>query len=690
MSGNIRINSIKARNLGPVGSFSLKAGDLNLIYGKNESGKTYIVEFIIRCLFKNKGWQLRDEAGEGKIVIEGLEDKSSSFSVSSRKKLGHFLSEKLPGLPPAMDKLLIVKGADVEIPRPVSKNNHMDILRHYLSGREVLGEIEGKIKKTIKKAEVKNNTLNIESKTNLARLRENADKERKKIKALLEEINQKYSAGAIFNLKSEIEKLNRKKEKFEKAKRHLAFIIQSGLDEQEKKLKELPNESLINQLGGEIAGYRSLKSQVEELRLEVEKKEDSLKHLPWLKEAEKTYTELMRSGVSPVFYRWLLVVVIALAAGVLFINPAAALIPLAFAALLPFILKGRSISAREEIKSIKENYRNYFASELKDSAVIKAKLEKLKEKKLRNETVKERLRSLKEKASSLKEKIESYFIKIGGDIPGENEWTEKIEEVNEKRRKIKSNINDSRLKLSSLNVEEKDYLREEVKFSYDREEEKNNLREMEELKAELRDKKKFMDDIRLRAREITGVRELNDSNLVEELYRAQETALKEYKKHTASILGQYCLAEVVKELSRQEDDKIKKTLEKETFKAPVKNLSGRYESFSLKENKLFLSDGYAQYSLEDLSTGAREQFFLALRLGMAAELLRKNRIFFVLDDAFQYSDYPRRKNMVDKTIKLAEQGWQVFYFTMDDHIRDLFMEGGEKAAPDFVFKDIND
>jgi len=46
----------------------------------------------------------------------------------------------------------------------------------------------------------------------------------------------------------------------------------------------------------------------------------------------------------------------------------------------------------------------------------------------------------------------------------------------------------------------------------------------------------------------------------------------------------------------------------------------------------------------------------------------------ILDDAFQHSDYVKRPILVKTLFQLANDGWQIIYLTMDDHIRDLFRE----------------
>jgi uncharacterized protein YhaN len=55
-------------------------------------------------------------------------------------------------------------------------------------------------------------------------------------------------------------------------------------------------------------------------------------------------------------------------------------------------------------------------------------------------------------------------------------------------------------------------------------------------------------------------------------------------------------------------------------------------------------------------------------------------MFLILDDAFQHSDWKRRERLVNKLFDLSKQGWQIIYFTMDDHIRQLFEEKAKKAG----------
>ncbi len=77
---------------------------------------------------------------------------------------------------------------------------------------------------------------------------------------------------------------------------------------------------------------------------------------------------------------------------------------------------------------------------------------------------------------------------------------------------------------------------------------------------------------------------------------------------------------------------------------------------------------------------------LALRMGFASRLAGGEPLFLILDDAFQHSDWERRERLVREVVALAETGWQISYLTMDDHLRDLFVEAGEQDfGEDFRF-----
>ena len=123
------------------------------------------------------------------------------------------------------------------------------------------------------------------------------------------------------------------------------------------------------------------------------------------------------------------------------------------------------------------------------------------------------------------------------------------------------------------------------------------------------------------------------------------------------------------------------------IQAPLSLITDRYNSLFLDGDQLKVGDDFGEFEISDLSTGAREQVLLALRLGIASRVLKQDKLFLILDDAFQHSDWHRRVRLADQVVTLAKEDWQVIYFTMDDHIRDLMTEkGAMHLGDDFNFE----
>ena len=134
-----------------------------------------------------------------------------------------------------------------------------------------------------------------------------------------------------------------------------------------------------------------------------------------------------------------------------------------------------------------------------------------------------------------------------------------------------------------------------------------------------------------------------------------------------------------------ENSRIAQGLERGELTEPLQALTGRYRSIRLDDEKglVITSDSDEDYPLAHMSTGAKEQTFLALRMGFASIAMEGQTGFLILDDAFQHSDWERRSKLVARILSFVESGWQVFYFTMDDHIRDLFQKEGDRIGDSF-------
>lgn len=118
----------------------------------------------------------------------------------------------------------------------------------------------------------------------------------------------------------------------------------------------------------------------------------------------------------------------------------------------------------------------------------------------------------------------------------------------------------------------------------------------------------------------------------------------------------------------------------------LRRVTGHYVGVARNgEEALTVRDaGGREYPLGELSRGTRDQVYLALRVGLAEAALEAGEAggegFLLLDDAFLTADWERRERMVEAVGGLAERGWQVVYLTCDTHLRELFEEAGARVS----------
>lgn len=73
-----------------------------------------------------------------------------------------------------------------------------------------------------------------------------------------------------------------------------------------------------------------------------------------------------------------------------------------------------------------------------------------------------------------------------------------------------------------------------------------------------------------------------------------------------------------------------------------------------------------------LSKGATDQLYLSIRIALARKVLPEKSGFFIFDDALLSSDQKRLERQVQVLKRMAEEGWQVVYFTSkDDTVRTM-------------------
>ena len=279
----IRIEQINIENLGPIQRTSLDFDDINLVYSKNEGGKSLLVEFIVRSLFSKKAqWGYNREYGQGKIIVSGIDDITKNYSPGSKDKLDKYFETNFQDLPPSLAKLLVIKSGESNISEK-PEGIDTDTLKELLFAKNMLDDIDKNISATVKNATIDEGRITIRKAgegSDYIHFQEALEQIDKTIKKLSEE--NKISEER--KLKIELDKLKEQKETQIKAKRHKAYLLDKRKEELEKKRATYPAEEL-ERIKNRIDQYKKLSEKNEEYINRINELNDAIEPLEGVRQA---------------------------------------------------------------------------------------------------------------------------------------------------------------------------------------------------------------------------------------------------------------------------------------------------------------------------------------------------------------------------------------------------------------------
>ena len=137
--------------------------------------------------------------------------------------------------------------------------------------------------------------------------------------------------------------------------------------------------------------------------------------------------------------------------------------------------------------------------------------------------------------------------------------------------------------------------------------------------------------------------------------------------------------DIFDELKAEEEQKITDLFGPESRATEVFNriTGSRYDEVSYDTDEHVLTvrrDGGDVFTVDQLSRGTKTQLYLAARVGLAEQLLGSESGFFLMDDAFLPADGTRLREGFDILQELAEDGWQILYFTAKDEVGEDIVE----------------
>jgi len=689
----VRIDEINVQGVGPLSRFRMQLGTVNLIYGRNECGKTYLVEFLIRCLFKNTtAWTLRSALGQGQVHVSGLASSPVAFSPTSKRKLEAYLDETTPGLPRSLSKLLVVKGAELTMADSGGADIGQKVLKEYLSAESILESVESRIPKALQGARVEIGRIVGRNQGKLKDL-DKVESDITRISGLFDQVDEQFSEGERQTRRIRLAAIEKDSELQQRAKRHLAYRLHGEIEDLECKLSQVPEDDL-RKLDEALHDCSQLETEVDRLQQEHVEAESRSAHFLWVKNAVQVYEDIARKGsptpaiVLPIVAGILLVaaVIAAVLPGLgrfTYLAPILIIVGMLVGLLSVLVLRRATAQALKdsEIHSIAAEYADRFDGKLAGLPGLKEKQEQLERDYHRAALLADQRGEKIQELAALKETIrESFRRLVGVEVEPEN-WAATAKDLQQRRTQLEDRHRDTERRLDRLGVDEQSYLADDGLPKYDSECLNRLVQEEGELRSQIEADERQLNSLKQSICTLTldqiGVAW---EQLLDNLRRMLDERTAEYRKLSAQVVAAIVTYDALADLRAAERDQLVRGLQSPMVLGPLKAITRRYEQIDLNADSLLLSDPYGSYELASLSTGTQEQILLALRIGFAARLLGGTTLFLILDDAFQHSDWQRREFLLDQALELAQQGWQIIYLTMDDHIRDLFHT---KARPQF-------
>ncbi|MBW6467403.1 MAG: hypothetical protein K0B06_12925 [Brevefilum sp.] len=683
----IKIDTLSVSGLGPIAPIKWQFKDVNLIYGKNERGKTFIVEYILSSLFKNAP-KTRALTDSGQINISGLATSSIRFDPKSRKKIEDYLFTE--DKPVDLSRLLVVKAGQSKFSPKLEKGIDKSILKDYLSDQQILDTILAGIPANIQRSSWENEVLVPGLLSGDSKTYNNYLDQLESVDLLLAEVNEKYALGEIQQEKIELANLEQSIGALEKARRLLAYQKSQEIKRLNQTLARLPQEDLddIKRIKTQLSG---LEKQIHKDQDEIRTLEPQCQHYPWLEtainECEKRPDALKKTSDLLL----IILTTVAILAGIVFaflnlpwVSLISGVLAVVFFVLAVFQYRSKLSNSEQiaEVEGIFETFEDSFGQKARSITDLKALEKSLSPKFFSLQRAREQLEEGQDERSALEQVLISKLGRFLEEQPALEDVESIIRELQTQRQALDDQLGKEEVELAKLGLEPDEYAGGPAMVP-----EKSPLPKFDPamlklyenqkaaLSQSIQDKENALNNLKQRVCDATrmAITESWDQ-LIDALRNHRDEVCQSMKEIKAKIGAGVVITQVIGEIGEREDESITKALTAPELCQPIMALTHNYQGVDFEGDDIYVFSQFERYPLHNLSTGAQEQVLLALRIGIAAHFLKDKQMFLILDDAFQHSDWQRREWMVDQMADLASIGWQIIYFAMDDHIKQLFDE----------------
>ena len=585
----MKINNLKINGFGKIENKEINLENkINIIYGKNESGKSTIFNFIVSMLYgcsklkkgknisnfeKYKPWNTEEFSGKIKyeldnnkkyeiirkfksknpiIYNENSEDISKQFNNDKTKGINYFYEQT------GIDEDLFISTTAVAQEEIKLEKNNENLIIQKITNIASTGEDNTSYKNAI-------NKLNKKQLNEIGTSRSN-DRPINKIEKELNELKIK---------KNNLNNIITNKENFEIENNKIKTEINNSENKIEiiKNIKEIIEKNKIEKEKINLISENILNYEKEIDNLKNEKEKTSKKTI---KETNNKNNKLIIEIIS------LILSIIIFISGFVLKNNIIKIITL-----IPTVVFIATLCIN--IKIIKENNKTIKKEEININNKIEIIEKNIKDEKLKKELLENKIKNIinveKEKIKN-KYNSEKYIEELF--------LNNNIENIYEKEIKI---LNENKLQLHKLELE------------------KNNMEEKLNNLILIDEKINYLDE---------QYKELMQKN--ESIEYAKNILEKAYIEMKQNITPKFIknLSEIIKEISDNKYEEIK---------------------FNNEDGLIVEKENGEYVSVDKLSVGTIDQLYLAFRLSIIKEI-SEEKIPIILDEAFAYYDEKRLENIL--------------------------------------------
>jgi len=627
----MRLKEVFIRRYGPISGLHLRlASGLQPIYGLNESGKTLVIDALIKKLIglevgSDPLLDRVEETPEGYIV---LEDKGQEMKLGENETLATYLAIE----PDELRNVFVVRDADLRI---AGEDVFYNRVTDKIAGLRL--EDIRKIKEQLRYSGKLTEGLKISDTATHSKAKSQLELA-EKLKNDVEQYIGKAKSEHLEKLEADVFEGNIRKSQ-----------LQSQLELLEKAKKRTDFQKLEDELRSAQSSLSKLSKIPEEAFQSLRKKltlyEESENKLPYFNRSREFFQKLSYLLSIGSFAALFIISLLQKLDAISLIIPSILLVLTAIS-ITQWLRASHDLSEAEKSRASLLREATLAGLEIKDISNLRQSLNE-------SDAAITRFRDdLNQKLGVLKKDLK---IELNSPQDILNKSAEKLDA-------IKGEIDQS--VTIGYNQEEYEQTRSElVKL-----EEKlrdvgkaleKHLRTIEEF-ADRANKIKFFaflnKEINLQIKNLDSLRQL--------LPQLDELEVK-IKEDAQLAIDSLKLFDIVEE---EEKAKVASLFKERNLASQLfsKTTNGRYSEvkYDYENEQVIVTRPTGEtFQAQKLSKGARDQLYFSIRVALGQMLLEGTNGFFIADDPFVSSDDKRIKQQIDLLKTISEMGWQIIYFS---------------------------